>query len=359
MSAVCHTLVMLLLLTGCAGQEIRPAATGPDGEVLVVIAPAHWQGAAGEAIRTALGSPIATLPTPEPLFDLRAVVLSETDRPRIEAHPQVVLVGALQDSTAEAAFLRARLAPAAAQVFQQGTGALVAQPAYWRTRQQVYFVMAASPDSLVSVLHQHGAVLREGFTRLSRERLSRAMYDRGRQTDLEQHLLAQHGFAVHVQHDYALVADTAGFVWLRRVLPDTWRSLFVYYEEAADATRLTPDWVRTTRERLGKQYLQSNAGGYVTPDPRRPDTLYPMSFLQYQGYEWRGLWQMVGADTTGRVVPLGMGGPFLAYAFYEATQRRLYLIEGMVFAPGFPKREFLRQMEAMASTFVTSAKPSP
>ena len=33
--------------------------------------------------------------------------------------------------------------------------------------------------------------------------------------------------------------------------------------------------------------------------------------------------------------------------------RRLYLIDGMIFAPNFSKREFLRQMEVIAHTFRT------
>jgi hypothetical protein len=50
---------------------------------------------------------------------------------------------------------------------------------------------------------------------------------------------------------------------------------------------------------------------------------------------------------------LGMGGPFLTYAFYDEPSGRLYLIDGMVFAPSFKKREFLRQMEVIAFTFRT------
>lgn len=353
-SPFCHvSVLLLLLLAGCAGQDFRPVAIGPEGEVLVVIDSALWQGTVGHALRETLARPIETLPGAEPLFDLRVVSMEATTWPRIEAHPQVVIVGDLQGTTAEAAWLRARLDPAAERAVQHGDGAIVARPASWRTAQQVYLVLAASPDALVSLLRQHGSVLRQGFTELSRERLAGTMFDRGRQQTLEQHLTTRHRFAVHVQHDYVLAADTTGFVWLRRVLPDTWRSLFVYYEEAADEARLTPDWVRQTRERVGKQYLQGNTGGYVVPDRRRPDTLAAVVFHGRRGYEGRGFWQMVDTDTTGRIVPLGMGGPFLDYAFYDAPQQRLYLIGGMVFAPNFPKREFLRQMEAIAWTFVT------
>ncbi|MYJ45783.1 MAG: DUF4837 family protein, partial [Rhodothermaceae bacterium] len=40
-------------------------------------------------------------------------------------------------------------------------------------------------------------------------------------------------------------------------------------------------------------------------------------------------------------------------AFYDEPSGRLYLIDGMVFAPNFSKREFMRQMEVIAYTFRT------
>ena len=47
----------------------------------------------------------------------------------------------------------------------------------------------------------------------------------------------------------------------------------------------------------------------------------------------------------------GMGGPFLTYTFYDQESGRVYMIDGMVFAPGYEKREFLRQVEVIAHTF--------
>ena len=59
----------------------------------------------------------------------------------------------------------------------------------------------------------------------------------------------------------------------------------------------------------------------------------------------RGLWRMN---------LFVQGGPFIAYAFHEPTQERLYLMYGFVLAPGKDKREFVRQLEAMARTFRTA-----
>ncbi|MXX58593.1 MAG: DUF4837 family protein [Rhodothermaceae bacterium] len=59
---------------------------------------------------------------------------------------------------------------------------------------------------------------------------------------------------------------------------------------------------------------------------------------------WRREWSHIS---------LWHGGTFVSYAFYDEPTRRLYLIDGMVFAPNYSKREFVRQMEVIAYTFRT------
>jgi hypothetical protein len=61
------------------------------------------------------------------------------------------------------------------------------------------------------------------------------------------------------------------------------------------------------------------------------------------------------AEEEGNFLSVGGGGPFLAYAFYDQASDRLYLLHGSVFAPGFDKLDFLRQMEVMGRTFRTKS----
>lgn len=68
---------------------------------------------------------------------------------------------------------------------------------------------------------------------------------------------------------------------------------------------------------------------------------------------------MIGPDDDGNIVSYGMGGPFVTYAFYDQDSGRIYLVDGMVFAPNFKKREFLRQLEVTAHTFRTQSELEP
>ena len=161
-------------------------------------------------------------------------------------------------------------------------------------------------------------------------------------------------FAVNVQHDYKVVRDTVigdeGFIRFRRVLTDTWRDLFVYYIDNADPGLLDPEWILNTRDSLTYEWVQTSEDNYVNIDRRRPLTSENINFLERYGFETRGLWRVEGG---------AMGGPFVNYTFYDQDQRRIYMIDGMVFAPQYDKREFVRQLEVIAHTFRTRQETEP
>ncbi len=54
--------------------------------------------------------------------------------------------------------------------------------------------------------------------------------------------------------------------------------------------------------------------------------------------ETRGVWNVVGDF---------MAGPFLSYTVVDERHGRLITLEGYVYAPNKPKRDYLRQMEAI------------
>lgn len=351
-------LILLTGLAGCGNADYRPLASGPEGVVTIVMDSTRWNGSVGEAVRANIAPYLNTLPAPERAFDLKHVSLtSEQVFDNVKTQKNVVFLAPLSDSTREASFMRTRLSQEAEEAVQQGQTAVVAKPNLWRQQQRVFFVTAASPQGLIDALQEKGNRIRESFHDITLARMQSEMFERERQYTLEDTLMQQHGFAVNVQHDYQVAIDTttasAGFVWLRRILSDTRRGLFVYYEENADPSQLSPEWVYATRDSLTKRYLQGNVGGFVKVDYRRPLETENRDFLGRYAFVTRGLWYMVGEDENGELFQYGGGGPFVNYAFYDQAQERIYMIDGMVFAPGYDKRTFLRQMEVIAQTFRT------
>ena len=351
------TFVLLLFgsLLGCESLENTPTAIGREGEITVVIDSAQWRGVVGEAIREELGMWIGTLPAPERMFDLAQISLtSPSVLDLVRKQKNVVFVAPLSDTTNEAKFIESRLDEGAKAAILEGQSAVIPRRDLWRRYQQVVYITANTPEAVAEAIHERGEDLRYLFNKITRERMTLEMFEKGRQKDLEELIMTEHGFAVNVQHDYFIAIDTTNFIWLRRVIsPDSWRSLFVYYEENGDPSELTPEWVYATRDSLTRKYVRGTLDGFVAIDYRRPLETENINFLDRFAYETRGLWHMLGIDENGEEYEYGMGGPFLTYAFYDQNTGRTYLIDGMVFAPGFNKREFLRQLEVIAYTFRT------
>ena len=347
-------LALALLLVRCGDVDFRSEAIGEEGEVTVVIDSTLWDGPVGEALRDQLGSPIVTLPSQEPAFEIKQLSLvSQQVLDVAQARKNVVFVASLDDTTTnEARFIRSILSEEALQAILDGGTAVVPRDDVWRKRQQVFYITASSPEGLVAAIEEDGPGIVYKFNEVSRRRLQREMFDIGRQPEIEQYLMDNHGFAVHGQHDYIVALDTSNFIWLRRNLSDTWRSVFIYYEENADPSKLSPEWIYQMRDALTQRHVQGTLGGWVEIDQRRPLESEEINFKDRYAYEVRGLWHMVGEEN-GEKFPFGAGGPFLTYAFYDEPTGRLYLIDGMVFAPNYPKREFLRQLEVIAYTFRT------
>lgn len=354
------SLILWLAFSGC-NADYQPRAVGPTEVVTVVMDSTHWKGDLGTALKENVAPYLSTLPAPERAFTLRQVQLnSERAFDNAKRMKNVVFVAPLSDTSSTANFLRQRLSEEAREAVLDGQSAVVPKPDLWRRDQRVYFVTAATTPDLIDALQRTGNQIRETFHEAVLGHMNRDMFDRGRQPALEDSLMDAHGFAVNVQHDYYIATDTANFVWLRRVVSArSWRSLFVYYVEGGDPSMLSSEWIYATRDSLTQQYIQGSVAGFMKADYRRPLVTEETNFLDRFAYETYGLWHMVGDSENGELLQYGGGGPFVNYTFYDQASDRIYMIDGSVFAPGYDKLEFLRQMEVIARTFRTEKDAQP
>ncbi|MFT4605200.1 MAG: hypothetical protein ACI9W4_001939 [Rhodothermales bacterium] len=355
-----HTVFLLLVLilfgTGCEALDIRPRAVGREGDIIVVTDSASWNGELGDALRGELSPYIGTLPAPERMFTLRRMgIVNQRSLKLLRKQKNVIFAAPLSDSTRESRFMQQILdAEATEAVNIGGTVAIVGRRDEFAQAQQVYYLIGRDAKSIAETVRENAEGMRYNFNTITRQRLQIEMFKKGRQFEMEQRLLDTHSFAVNAQHDFVVAVDTTNFVWMRRLISsDSWRSFFVWYTDDLSPADLDVEWALAVRDRLTQAYVQGNLGGHVEVDMRRTLESENIDFMGRFGYEIRGLWHMVGYED-GRKVEYGMGGPFVLYAFYDEDTGRTYVMDGMVFAPGYEKREFLRQMEVVAHTFRTA-----
>jgi len=354
----------LALGTGRSVVTYTPDAVGQTGTLYVVVDSVTWNGPVGEAIRDELGRGLATLPQPEPAFTIIRQELNEQFFNQLRRQHAVLFAGPYTRPSTTGRFLRARLDSAGVAALERGGNGVFLRPNLWARRQLVVYATGPDDEAVAAQIRARGAELRRAYDALARQRMTRDMFERGRQTDIEDALLERHGFAVGVQHDYVLVRDTtfltdagtrATFVRLRRLAAaDSWRDLFIYFEDDPRLERLNRESVLAIREEVSRRFVRgADDSTYIRVEDRFPDrrpvVTDTVSLAGRFALETRGTWYL-GRDD-GRSA--GMGGPFVNFAFYDEDTGRFYMIDGMVFAPRFDKREFLRQMEVIAHTFRT------
>lgn len=356
-------LFLALVLAGCNNvTEYKPPAVGQGGEIMVVTDSSTWNGPVGEALRATLGREARTYPQPTPTFTLTRQSLSDYALQGIQRQHSLVFAAPYTDTSSTARFLRARLDSSSVAALERGGNGIITRDNLWMDDQLVLYATAPSDTALAAQIRAAGDDLRTSFGALARERLAEDMFEKGQQTEVEQQLLDAHDFAVNVQHDYVVIQDTTflndrgtrgTFVRMRRLAGQaSWRDMFVYYEEDPRLERLHPDSVRALRNRLTERFVRGTfPESFITIEERdatrRPVETDTVSLAGRFALETRGTWRMTGD---------AMGGPFVSYAFFDEDTGRFYLIDGMIYGPRYTneeKREFLRQMEAIAYTFRT------
>lgn len=346
----------LVLLAACDEPLIsKPAAVGATPEILVVTDSTTWNGTVGEAVRATLAKPISTLPNKQGFLALRFQQLDPSLLDGIRRQKNVLFIAPITAQTSIGDYLRARIPEGQQGALRSGRSvAVTTRDDLWAIGQVVVTATAANDSLLAQAILDRGDSLRAAYNRNVIAWTRTEMFERARQTEIEDELMAEHGWAVAIQHDYLEVQDTTAtaagrtgmFTRFRRIVPETWRDFFVFAQDGVTELPSEAETDRITNDLLRQFAVGQIDSTYIQLDPRRPITTDTTQIGGRTTRETRGLWQMIGYP---------MGGSYIRYTFLDPETDRLYIYYGMVFSPvpRYDKREFLRQMEIIGTTFRT------
>lgn len=212
---------------------------------------------------------------------------------------------------------------------------------YWAKNQILAIAIAKDVASLKEQLASRSDFVFEALYDNVRDLIAHDLLEKYEQKEIEKTLLQKHGWSVRVPHDFVVAIDSTevGFVWLRRFNPQRWFA--VYYEKTDDPAKLTKEWLIQTRDRLTQQFYE---GDFIYQKESVQAVLKEIDFKGRYTLRLDGVWQ------NDRHL---IGGPFRSFGFYNPSDGRLYLIDCAVYAPGERKWQYMRQLEAMAFTFIT------
>ena len=129
--------------------------------------------------------------------------------------------------------------------------------------------------------------------------------------------------------------------WLRKEEVDKSFGLIIYQLPYKSTNDFSEERLTKVCDSVTKKYIPGPTdGSYMTLDREfvKPVFRVVPEFPATYAVEMRGMWKTEGEF---------MAGPYVAYTFVNPQSNRITTIEGYIYYPNKPKRDLLRQLEAI------------
>jgi hypothetical protein len=325
-----------------ASKSYLPIARGADGVILVVMDSALWVDSLGVELRRTLSEPVIALPQDEPYFTIRQINPSKLNN-ILKAAKNMLFVTTLDHRSLQSTVMRKFMT-------DESLERIKTEPNLYRYSnkdafargQEVLHLFGQTQNQLISKIIENRSSIKNFFMEAEKKRISEEIF-RKEEKNITKIIERDHQFSLKVPYGFDIAKQDKNFVWIRFLLEqgNIEKSVFVHY---TDYTSKEPfDQPVEYRESITSVNMR---------DSQKPDLYMTTQKINHQikevnfngmyAKETRGLWMF--SDISG-------GGSFVSYIFVDETQKRIYYLEGYVYAPGKDKRQFMREMEVVLSTF--------
>ncbi|PWJ40229.1 DUF4837 family protein [Sediminitomix flava] len=323
-----------------------PSANGAIGEIYLLMDSAKWEGELGAEVRKIFNETMPGLLQNETRFNVSYIRPKSFNRV-LKRTKNLVFITSLESNSSDTEKLKEFYGKAMQDKFvETGEAYMSAGTDIYARGQKVLNIVSGSDRELMKLLKKNKQSIHKFFADADIARINEKMIFN---THLKNELKKEHGFSLNIPDGYKIAKDTAQFVWLRQ--PDVkWdKYLIVAYKDYESEKEFDYDSVIHFRDSLCKKFIYGNPAkkdSYVITlkDRFRPDT----EVTELDGKfarELRGHWQTYSQT---------MGGPFVSYTVTDDENKRLYYVEGFVYAPSKDKMPFIRELEAVLTTFETN-----
>lgn len=203
--------------------------------------------------------------------------------------------------------------------------------------QLTVIVTASSPDRLRKVTEENGQLIRDIIEKANRERLRDNLLLR-ENTETAADLKIKYGFTIRVPDEYKLNrewGDLPGVEIMRdyphRGITISWLSWNSKSLTVADSTALYDFRSEVVYSIHDKEVMRPELVSWSM------DEFGPYTAVRMDGY-WESSVDLYG-------------GPFICFFVHDRAKGKIWLIDALVYAPGFNKHTLLREAVAVAETF--------
>ena len=336
-------LVMLTVLFMSCDSTKKPAK-GFEDEIIVIADSLEYE-AVLPSLQSVFEKEIFT-PQPEKLFILKRKSVAQFKEN--ERTKNIIIVAPLNSGSRTSEYIKAIVDSSVEAKLASDTSFIVYKNDLWAKNQLVAVISAPEIQDVNNKIMRNSDDLLYTFQKKSDERLFSNLYNPTyEKKDIEGKFLKDYGWVIYVQADFvvALEKPEEKFVWLRRSPgSDMERWIFIHWIDNATPDYLTQDSIKVIRDRLTKQFYQTSDDASYVIVASDNFVVKEVNFNGRYALFTQGLWELNIK---------GMGGPFVNYFFYDEEMKRIYMIDGSVYAPKYYKRNLIQQMDVTLQSFRT------
>jgi hypothetical protein len=312
-------LVLPLILQQCqmgSGGSMLPGVSGKAGEVMIIIDKAKWDADLGDALKNVFMEEQEYLPQPEPMFSPQTIPPANFT-PVFQSHRNLIIPKISSEYT--------------------GTKILIKQDVY-SSPQLVIEMTAPNNEALIEYLGESKKLIQDRIKEAERERIMKS-FIKYQDPSVVETLKNNHNIFLGIPRGYTVDVDSSRFIWISRETPSISQAIIIYTYEYTDTNTFTQEYQVRKRNYVMRRNVKGPSGdSWMTTE-----TMIPPEFTEFEKdnryySKLRGLWKLEKG---------AMGGPFVSISTVDEKRNQVVTVEGYVYAPGEPKREHLRQVEAI------------
>jgi hypothetical protein len=337
-------LLLISISTFISCGEAQKPAVGQEDEIIVFADSTEFFNLENSLL-TVFGKIIYT-PQPENLFVLTRKDILELEKYRTRKN--IIMIAPLNSDSEVSKYINGMLSSDVKNLINADSITVINKYDLWAKNQLLMIITAPTIEKLnQKILNEHENLLHH-FQKISDKRLFQSLYnEKFERKDIEAKFLKEYGWMIYVQSDFYLALDKPedNFVWLRRSPgTDMERWIFVHWIDNASPVMLNRDSLYAIRNKItSKYYRTSDDASFVEISDDYKTTL-EVNFLGRYSLMTQGLWRMNDGS---------MGGPFINYTFYDQPTKRIYMLDGSIYAPKYYKKKLIQQVDVILQSFLT------
>lgn len=328
--------------TACDLSQKR--ATGLEDEIYVVADSLEFEELK-VSLQTAFEVEINT-PQPEKLFTIKRISSNLIEKAQNKKN--VVIVAPLNSGSYTSQYIKSIIDTSVEKKLKTDDNFILTKYDLWAKNQLVTVLAAPTMQELEFKILKNKDNLLYMYQKISDKRLRESLYAPSyERRSIEGKLLRDYGWLIYVQADYKLAKSDPKekFVWLRRSPgSDMERWIFIHWIDNATPEYLNADSIKSIRNRLTQKFYRTFSDTSYVVISDQFFTTNEINFKDRYAIFTQGLWDLNIK---------GMGGPFVNYTFYDEKTKRVYMLDGSIFAPKYYKRNLIQQVDVILQSFYT------